>query len=44
MNTENFIKKAKSIHGNEYDYSKTIYKGSHEKIIVTCKIHGDFEI
>lgn len=42
MNTENFIKKAKSIHGNEYDYSKTIYKGSHEKIIVTCKIHGDF--
>ena len=27
-NTEIFIEKAKLIHGNKYDYSKTIYKNA----------------
>ena len=30
-------------HRDKYDYSKVVYRGSTEKIIVTCKIHGDFE-
>lgn len=42
-NTEQFIEKAKKIHGNKYDYSKVDYKGSFEKVIITCRIHGDFE-
>lgn len=39
---DSFIKKARSIYGNKYDYSKTVYKNSMDKVIVTCPIHGDF--
>jgi hypothetical protein len=38
---DEFIQKAKSIHGDRYDYSKTIYKGITENIIIICKIHGE---
>jgi very-short-patch-repair endonuclease len=41
--TEEFIERAKKIHGDKYDYSNVIYKTAKEKIIVICKIHGDFE-
>lgn len=41
-NTEDFIKKSNNIHKNLYDYSKTKYKSSIEKVIIICKIHGDF--
>ena len=34
--TEDFIKKAKSIHGDKYDYSKSVYKKSSEKIEIIC--------
>lgn len=37
-----FIEKAKFIHGQKYDYSKTIYNLSQKKVIITCLIHGDF--
>ncbi len=42
--TKEFIKRAILIHQNQYDYSKTNYVNSNLKVIVTCKIHGDFEI
>ena len=42
--TESFIKKARELYGDKYDYSKTIYKGSKELLTITCPIHGDFEI
>lgn len=41
---KDFIEQLKSVHGDKYDYSKTIYTGANEKIIVTCPKHGDFEI
>lgn len=41
-NTIDFIKKAKAIHGDIYDYSKANYVKSKEKIIIICKIHGEF--
>lgn len=41
-NTEEFIKKAKQIHGNKYDYSKVKYIKSNVKVIITCPIHGEF--
>ena len=41
--TEQFIKEAKLIHGDKYDYSKVEYKTNGEKIVITCPIHGDFE-
>ncbi len=39
---EKFIKKAKKIHGDRYDYSKTIYTKMDEEIDVICKDHGIF--
>lgn len=41
---EQFIKEASYVHNNFYDYSKSIYKNNHTKIIITCPIHGDFII
>ena len=41
--TEDFIVEARQVHGESYDYSKSIYVGSKTKLIVTCKKHGDFE-
>jgi len=42
-NNNEFIKKAKKIHKDKYDYSKVEYKNSKEKIIIICKEHGEFE-
>lgn len=42
--TNEYITRAIKKHGNKYDYSKTIYTGCYKKIVVTCPIHGDFEI
>lgn len=39
---EYFINKVKKIHGNKYDYSKTIYINAKTKIIIMCGIHGEF--
>lgn len=39
---EDFIKRAKEIHGNRYGYEKTIYKTLETPVIITCKEHGDF--
>lgn len=38
-----FITKARAKHGNRYDYSKVIYVGAREKVIIICAEHGDFE-
>jgi very-short-patch-repair endonuclease len=42
-NLSTFIEKAKSLHGDTYDYSKFIYKNANTKGTIICKIHGDFE-
>jgi len=41
--TEKYIKDAKLVHGDRYDYSEVNYKSSHTKITIICKIHGEFE-
>lgn len=41
--TDTFIKEAIEKHDKFYNYDKTIYKISSEKIIITCPNHGDFE-
>uniref|UniRef100_A0A6C0KH86 Uncharacterized protein n=1 Tax=viral metagenome TaxID=1070528 RepID=A0A6C0KH86_9ZZZZ len=43
-NTSEFIIKANNIHSNKYEYLKTKYIKANKKIIVTCKIHGEFNI
>lgn len=42
LTTEEFIKRAKEIHGDKYDYSKVNYISNHEKVIIICPCHGDF--
>jgi hypothetical protein len=42
-NKEEFIEKAKLIHGDTFDYSKVIYTNSTKKIIIICRKHGEFE-
>lgn len=41
-NTEEFVKKARLIHGDKYIYIKAKYKKAKEKICITCPEHGDF--
>jgi hypothetical protein len=31
-------------HGDRYDYSRTRYNGQCQKVVVTCRVHGDFLI
>ena len=42
LTTEEFIKKAKSVHGNKYDYSKVEYANSKTKVSIICPEHGEF--
>jgi len=41
-NTLQYINKAKIIHNNKYDYSKTNYKHSMKNIEIICPKHGSF--
>lgn len=40
--TESFIEKSHQVHQNKYLYEKTIFVKTHEKIVLTCPIHGDW--
>jgi rubrerythrin len=42
LTTEEFIEKAKEVHGDKYDYSRVDYKNAHSKVEIICKIHGSF--
>jgi hypothetical protein len=42
LTTLEFIKKARSVHGDEYDYSKVVYVNASTKIEIICKKHGSF--
>lgn len=39
-----FLEQCNMIHKDFYNYNKTIYRGKLYNMIVTCPIHGDFEI
>ena len=41
--TEEFIKDAKKVHGNKYDYSKVDYVNANTKVCIMCPKHGKFE-
>lgn len=43
LSQEQFIEKARKIHGDKYDYSLVEYISSQEKIKIICPIHGVFE-
>lgn len=44
MTIEEFVKKARDIHGNRYDYSLAVYKNNKTKVELICQEHGVFAI
>ena len=40
--TEDFIKRAREVHGNKFDYSKTVYKDTKTEVCIICPEHGEF--
>jgi len=42
LKTEEFVGKAKAIHGNKYDYSMVEYTGCANKVKIICAIHNEF--
>ena len=42
LNKENFIQRAKKVHGEKYDYSKVEYKNNRTKVCIICSEHGEF--
>ena len=43
LTTEEFIRRSNIAHDNKFDYTKSIYKDTDSKVIITCPTHGDFE-
>lgn len=42
LKIDDFLKRATNVHGNKYDYSKSIYTRSRDKIEIICLKHGSF--
>ena len=42
MNKEYFIKRARDIHGDKYDYSKVELSYGTDKVEIICPSHGSF--
>jgi very-short-patch-repair endonuclease len=42
LTPEEYITRAKVVHEDKYSYEKTVYLRAHEKVIITCRTHGDF--
>lgn len=42
LDAKGFIKKAQEVHENLYNYDKTYYRTSTEKVTITCNKHGDY--
>lgn len=40
--TDAFVREARTMHGDKYDYSKTKYVNSNTLVEIVCKIHGSF--
>ena len=42
LTTEEFIEKAKAVHGDKYDYSHVKYVDYRSKVCIICPEHGEF--
>lgn len=42
--TEDFIRNARKVFGDRYDYSKTVFKSAHDLVTIICPEHGEFQI
>jgi predicted RNA-binding Zn-ribbon protein involved in translation (DUF1610 family) len=43
VTTRDFIKRARELHGDKYDYSKTVYVSATTPITIICPEHGEFQ-
>ena len=43
LTTQEFIDRARTVHGNRYNYTFSVYQSAHEKVIIHCPEHGLFE-
>ncbi len=43
LTTEEFISRARRVHGNKYDYALVEYSGSYIPVKIICPEHGEFE-
>lgn len=41
---DEYIAKAKAVHGDMFGYERAVYVHSNTDITITCKTHGDFQI
>ena len=42
ITTEEFIQKARKVHGDQYIYDKVEYINNYTKVCIICPIHGEF--
>jgi len=42
LTTEEFIIRARQVHGDKYDYSKSSYSNNRTAVNIQCQIHGSF--
>lgn len=42
--TQTFVARAFEVHGDHFDFSKVVYAGVDEKVIVTCKKFGEYSL
>lgn len=43
LTQDDYLDKAKRLHGDTYVYTKTVYKSAREYVTITCREHGDFQ-
>lgn len=44
LTTEEFVVKARKVHGDRYDYSEVEYVNSNLDVMVICRIHGGYRV
>jgi len=44
LDFKDFMERATKVHGSKYDYSKVKYVNTKTKVIIGCKLHGDFQM
>lgn len=42
LGKDEFIRQARLIHGDKYDYSKVVYQSTSKPVVIICPIHGEF--
>lgn len=43
LTTDEFIARARLVHGNRYDYSHVMYRDAKTTVCILCRKHGEFE-